>query len=81
MRQKLPHEDRDNKPFIFDGYSMSPLALGVGQGVLVFYGMAKPVKSPLIGPVRAPSKLSLETVLTAPSRPYLFNGGKKECGR
>ena len=39
------------------------------------------MKSPLIGPVRAPSKLSLESVLTASSGPYLFNGGKKECGR
>jgi len=25
-----------------------------GQGVVVFYGMAKPVKSPQIGPARAP---------------------------
>ena len=25
-----------------------------GQGVVIFYGMAKPVKSPLIGPARAP---------------------------
>jgi hypothetical protein len=28
--------------------------LGPGQGVVVFYGMAKPVKTPLIGPPRAP---------------------------
>ena len=28
--------------------------LGGGQGVVVFYGMAKPVKTPLIGPVRQP---------------------------
>jgi streptogramin lyase len=27
---------------------------GAGQGVVVFYGMAKPVKTPLIGPPRAP---------------------------
>ena len=26
--------------------------LGAGQGVVVFYGMAKPVKVPLIGPAR-----------------------------
>jgi hypothetical protein len=26
--------------------------LGAGQGVVVFYGMAKPVKTPLIGPPR-----------------------------
>jgi len=25
-----------------------------GQGVVVFYGMAKPVKAPQIGPARAP---------------------------
>jgi len=25
---------------------------GAGQGVVVFYGMAKPVKTPLIGPPR-----------------------------
>jgi hypothetical protein len=25
-----------------------------GQGVVVFYGMAKPVKTPLIGPPRQP---------------------------
>jgi sugar lactone lactonase YvrE len=28
--------------------------LGGGQGVVVFYGMAKPVKVPMVGPVRAP---------------------------
>lgn len=28
--------------------------LGAGQGVVIFHGMAKPVKVPLIGPVRAP---------------------------
>ena len=27
---------------------------GAGQGVVVFYGMAKPVRTPLIGPPRAP---------------------------
>ena len=27
---------------------------GAGQGVVVFYGMAKPVKTPLIGPPRQP---------------------------
>jgi hypothetical protein len=25
---------------------------GAGQGIVVFYGMAKPVKTPLIGPAR-----------------------------
>jgi hypothetical protein len=25
---------------------------GAGQGVVVFYGMAKPVRTPLIGPVQ-----------------------------
>jgi len=29
-------------------------ALGAGQGVVVFYGMAKPVKTPLIGPPQRP---------------------------
>ena len=28
--------------------------LGGGQGVVAFYGMAKPVKTPMIGPPRAP---------------------------
>jgi hypothetical protein len=28
--------------------------LGAGQGVVVFYGMAKPVRAPLIGPPRQP---------------------------
>ena len=28
--------------------------LGAGQGVVVFYGMAKPVKTPLVGPPRQP---------------------------
>jgi hypothetical protein len=28
--------------------------LGGGQGVVVFYGMAKPVRVPMIGPPRAP---------------------------
>ena len=28
--------------------------LGAGQGVVVFYGLAKPVKTPLIGPVQKP---------------------------
>jgi len=27
--------------------------LGAGQGLVVFYGMAKPVKTPQIGPARA----------------------------
>jgi len=27
---------------------------GGGQGVVVYYGMAKPVKTPMIGPPRAP---------------------------
>ncbi len=26
--------------------------LGAGQGVVVFYGMAKPVRTPLIGPAQ-----------------------------
>ncbi len=28
--------------------------LGGGQGVVVFFGMAKPVRTPLIGPPRQP---------------------------
>ena len=27
---------------------------GAGQGLVVFYGMAKPVRTPLIGPVQQP---------------------------
>jgi hypothetical protein len=37
------------------GQVAEPLStLGAGQGVVVFYGMAKPVKTPLIGPPRQP---------------------------
>jgi hypothetical protein len=39
------------------GLGQAPEALstrGAGQGVVVFYGMAKPVKTPLIGPPRTP---------------------------
>lgn len=39
------------------GYGRAPEALstrGAGQGVVVFFGMAKPVKTPLLGPPRAP---------------------------
>ncbi len=28
--------------------------LGAGQGVVCFYGLAKPVRTPLIGPVQQP---------------------------
>jgi streptogramin lyase len=35
--------------------AVEPLStLGAGQGVVVFYGMAKPVRTPLIGPPREP---------------------------
>ena len=35
------------------GRVAEPLStLGAGQGVVVFYGMAKPVRTPLIGPAR-----------------------------
>ena len=36
----------------FPGYPEALSTLGAGQGVVVFYGMAKPVKTPLIGPPR-----------------------------
>ena len=39
------------------GLGQAPEALstrGAGQGVVVFFGMAKPVKTPLIGPVQKP---------------------------
>ena len=39
------------------GFGQAPEALstrGAGQGVVVFYGMAKPVRTPQIGPPRAP---------------------------
>ena len=37
------------------GQVAEPLStLGAGQGVVVFYGLAKPVKTPLIGPPRQP---------------------------
>jgi hypothetical protein len=38
----------------FPGYPESLSTLAAGQGVVVFYGMAKPVKTPLIGPPRQP---------------------------
>jgi hypothetical protein len=37
------------------GKTAEPLStLGAGQGVVVFYGLAKPVRTPLIGPVQQP---------------------------
>jgi hypothetical protein len=37
------------------GQVTEPLStLGAGQGVVVFYGLAKPVRTPLIGPVQQP---------------------------
>ena len=37
------------------GQAAEPLSTrGAGQGVVVFYGLAKPVKTPLIGPVQQP---------------------------
>jgi hypothetical protein len=39
---------------VFPGYPEALSTLGAGQGVVVFYGMAKPVKTPLIGPPRQP---------------------------
>ena len=32
----------------------TPVNPGAGQGVVVFYGLAKPVRTPLIGPVQQP---------------------------
>jgi hypothetical protein len=31
---------------------LKSLTLGAGQGVVVFYGMAKPVRKPQIGPAQ-----------------------------
>jgi hypothetical protein len=39
---------------VWPGYPEALSTLGAGQGVVVFYGMAKPVKTPLIGPPRQP---------------------------
>jgi streptogramin lyase len=39
---------------VFPGYPEALSTLGAGQGVVVFYGMAKPVRVPQIGPVRQP---------------------------
>jgi len=39
---------------VFPGYPEALSTLGAGQGVVVFFGMAKPVKTPLIGPPRQP---------------------------
>jgi len=43
------------------GHVAEPLStLGAGQGVVVFYGMAKPVKTPLIGPPRQPGTFATD---------------------
>jgi len=39
---------------VFPGHPEALSTLGAGQGVVVFFGMAKPVKTPLIGPPRQP---------------------------
>jgi hypothetical protein len=39
---------------VFPGYPEALSTLGAGQGVVVFYGMAKPVRTPQIGSVRQP---------------------------
>ena len=39
---------------VWPGYPEALSTLGAGQGVVVFYSMAKPVKTPLIGPPRQP---------------------------
>ena len=38
----------------FDRAAEPLSTLGAGQGVVVFYGLAKPVRTPLIGPVQQP---------------------------
>lgn len=39
---------------VWPGYPEALSTLAGGQGAVVFYGMAKPVKTPLIGPPRQP---------------------------
>ena len=39
---------------VYPGYAEALSTRGGGQGVVVFDGMAKPVKTPLIGPPRQP---------------------------
>ena len=39
---------------VYPGYPEALSTRGGGQGVVVFYGMAKPVKTPLIGPPQRP---------------------------
>ena len=39
---------------VYPGYPEALSTRGGGQGVVVFYGMAKPVKTPLIGPPQQP---------------------------
>jgi streptogramin lyase len=39
---------------VWPGYPEALSTLGAGQGVVVFYGIAKPVKTPLIGPPQQP---------------------------
>ena len=39
---------------VLDGLPEPRSTRGAGQGVVVFYGLAKPVRTPLIGPVQQP---------------------------
>jgi hypothetical protein len=39
---------------VLDRNAESLSTRGAGQGVVVFYGLAKPVRAPLIGPVQQP---------------------------
>lgn len=43
-----------NLESVLDRNAESLSTLGAGQGVVVFYGLAKPVRTPLIGPVQQP---------------------------
>ncbi len=44
----------DASPAALERVDEALTTLGGGQGVVVFYGMAKPVKLPMVGPVRVP---------------------------
>jgi hypothetical protein len=41
-------------PAVLEKVDEALSTLGGGQGVVVFFGMAKPVKTPMIGPPRQP---------------------------
>ena len=53
-RRRLGHQQLAGSPRLLGKPDEAVSTLCAGQGVVVFFGMAKPVRTPLIGPPRAP---------------------------